>query len=148
MSAHFEFRKEDQEYGLVKLIRTSELPTIKFPLSLLQEGMGGVFPMKVYVMSGCPDCTQVKELAKTDARFTLIDIGESPRNLKEFLRLRDTHPAFDRVKERGTIGIPCFVQEDGSIVFALNRLNNPPVLEDATDDMPTGAACSLDGTGC
>ena len=104
--------------------------------------------MIVYVMSGCPDCTQVKELAKTDARFTLIDIAESPRNLKEFLRLRDTHPAFDRVKERGTIGIPCFVQEDGDIVFSLNRLKNHPVLDATTDDVPTGATCSLDGKGC
>ena len=103
--------------------------------------------MKIYVMSGCPDCTQIKELAKTDARFTLIDIGESPLNLKEFLRLRDTNPAFDRVKERGTIGIPCFVQEDGPIVFSLERLTNPPVL-DAVDDIPQGAACSLDGKGC
>ena len=103
--------------------------------------------MKVYVMSGCPDCTQIKELAKTDARFTLIDIGESPLNLKEFLRLRDTHPAFDRVKERGTIGIPCFVQEDGTIVFSLDRLTNPPQL-DAEVDIPQGAACSLDGKGC
>ena len=104
--------------------------------------------MNVYVMSGCPDCTQIKEIAKTDARFTLIDIGESPLKLKEFLRLRDTHPAFDRVKERGTIGIPCFVQEDGDIVFSLNRLKNPPVLDATTDDVPTGAACSLDGKGC
>ena len=104
--------------------------------------------MIVYVMSGCPDCTQVKELAKTDTRFTLIDIGESPRNLKEFLRLRDTNPAFDRVKERGTIGIPCFVQEDGPIVFSLERLNNPPLLDEMPDEVPTGASCSLDGKGC
>ena len=104
--------------------------------------------MKVYVMSGCPDCTKIKEIAKTDARFTLIDIGESPRNLKEFLRLRDTHPAFDRVKERGTIGIPCFVQEDGSIVFSLNRLTTAPTSDTLEADVPTGAACSLDGKGC
>ena len=104
--------------------------------------------MIVYVMSGCPDCTKVKELAKTDARFTLIDIGESPRNLKEFLRLRDTNPAFDRVKERGTIGIPCFVQEDGPIVFSLERLTDFTVTHDEADDVPTGAACSLDGKGC
>jgi glutaredoxin-related protein len=104
--------------------------------------------MKVYVMSGCPDCTQIKEIAKTDARFTLIDIGESPLNLKEFLRLRDTHPAFDRVKERGTIGIPCFVQADGSIVFSIDRLTDVSVTDVAADDVPTGAACSLDGKGC
>lgn len=104
--------------------------------------------MKVYVMSGCPDCTQIKEIAKTDARFTLIDIGESPLNLKEFLRLRDTHPAFDRVKERGTIGIPCFVQADGSIVFSIDRLTDASVLDTDVDEIPVGAACSLDGRGC
>ena len=104
--------------------------------------------MKVYVMSGCPDCTQIKELAKTDARFTLIDISESPLNLKEFLRLRDTHPAFDRVKERGTIGIPCFVQTDGSIVFSLDRLTEFSALDSAIDEIPAGTACSLDGRGC
>ena len=104
--------------------------------------------MKVYVMSGCPDCTQIKEIAKTDARFTLIDIGESPLNLKEFLRLRDTHPAFARVKERGTIGIPCFVQADGSIVFSIDRLTDLSVLDTDVDEIPAGAACSLDGRGC
>ena len=104
--------------------------------------------MKVYVMSGCPDCTQIKEIAKTDARFTLIDIGESPLNLKEFLRLRDTHPAFDRVKERGTIGIPCFVQADGSIVFSIDRLTLAPTSDTLAEEVPTGAACSLDGRGC
>lgn len=104
--------------------------------------------MKVYVMSGCPDCTQIKEIAKTDARFTLIDIGESPLNLKEFLRLRDTHPAFDRVKERGTIGIPCFVQADGSIVFSIDRLTDTSMLDTDGDEIPVGAACSLDGRGC
>ena len=99
-------------------------------------------------MSGCPDCTQIKEIAKTDARFTLIDIGESPLNLKEFLRLRDTHPAFIRVKERGIIGIPCFVQDDGTIVFSFDRLTDAPVAPAPTDDVPMGAACSLDGSGC
>ncbi len=103
--------------------------------------------MIVYVMSGCPDCTEVKELAMTDSRFTLVDIGESPRNLKAFLHLRDTHPAFDRVRERGAIGIPCFVPEDGPIVFSLERLPNRPQ-RDAADDAPQGAACSLDGKGC
>ena len=104
--------------------------------------------MKVYVMSGCPDCTQIKEIAKTDARFTLMDIGESPLNLKEFLRLRDTHPAFARVKERGTIGIPCFVQADGSIVFSIDRLTDASMLDTDVSEIPAGAACSLDGRGC
>ena len=94
----------------------------------------------VYVMASCPDCAQVKVQLKDDPRFQLIDIGEQSRNLKAFLQLRDQHPAFDPVKARGNIGIPCFVMEDGSITFKLDRVR----LEEA----PDGAACSLDGTGC
>lgn len=94
----------------------------------------------VYVMASCPDCAQVKVQLKDDPRFQLIDIGEQARNLKAFLQLRDQHPAFDPVKARGNIGIPCFVMEDGSITFKLDRVR----LEDVAD----GAACSIDGKGC
>ncbi|EJX00248.1 hypothetical protein EVA_11647, partial [gut metagenome] len=62
------------------------------------------------------------------------------RYLKEFLRLRDSHPAFKSVKAQGSIGIPCFVQEDGSVSFEMEGLD--------LNDIPTGAACSLDGKGC
>lgn len=96
--------------------------------------------IKVFVMQTCPDCTRVKELAKTDARFELIDIGEHVRNLKQFLSLRDNHPAFDRVKQHGSVGIPCFVLEDGSISFSLEDVNLPEIEE--------GSSCSLDGKGC
>ncbi|MBO7182601.1 MAG: hypothetical protein J6V49_00555, partial [Bacteroidales bacterium] len=74
--------------------------------------------IKVYVMATCPDCTQVKAEAANDPRFELIDLGEHVKHLKAFLKLRDTHPAFDKVKARGNIGLPCFVMEDGSIDFS------------------------------
>ena len=98
---------------------------------------------KVYVMSTCPDCAVVKELAKEDSRFELIDLGEHVRNLKAFLRLRDTHPAFEKVKARGSIGIPCFLSEDGSVSFSLEDY-----FEKHPDAEPSGEACSLDGKGC
>ena len=94
----------------------------------------------VYVMASCPDCAQVKVQLKDDPRFQLIDIGEQARNLKAFLQLRDQHPAFDPVKARGNIGIPCFVMEDGSITFKLDRIR--------LEEIPDGTACSLDGKGC
>ncbi|MDO4512047.1 MAG: hypothetical protein Q4B68_09555 [Bacteroidales bacterium] len=95
---------------------------------------------KVYVMASCPDCFQVKVQLAGNPAYQLIDIGEHVRNLKEFLRLRDSSPAFAGVKASGSIGIPCFVMEDGSVKFSMSDV--------VIDDVPDGAACSLDGKGC
>lgn len=96
--------------------------------------------VKVYVMETCPDCVQVKSQLKENPNYELIDIGEHVRNLKQFLMLRDTHPAFEYIKEHGSIGIPCFVFEDGNIQFST---------EEVITEMPMdGEACSLDGSGC
>ena len=46
-----------------------------------------------------------------------VDITVSTANMKEFLYLRDTHREFDAVKKAGAIGVPCFLQEDGSVVL-------------------------------
>jgi glutaredoxin-related protein len=54
--------------------------------------------------------------------------------------LRDTHPAFEYIKEHGSIGIPCFVFEDGSIQFSMGEIEK--------EEYSGNATCSLDGTGC
>lgn len=95
---------------------------------------------KVFVMATCPDCTQVKAQLEGNPNYELIDIGTHVRNLKQFLALRDSHPAFDPAKAHGYVGIPCFVEEDGSVLFSIDDI----VLEEA----PDGEACSIDGTGC
>ena len=99
--------------------------------------------IKVYVMESCPDCVEVKQRYSNDPGFELVDIGRQARNLKEFLVLRDTHPAFVKVRERGNIGIPCFVKEDGTVIISLKKFDDSfvPVYAE-------GAACNLDGTGC
>lgn len=74
--------------------------------------------IKIFVMKTCPDCTHVKKLAENDPRFEITDIGEHVRNLKQFITLRDSSPAFDDIRGRGTVGIPCFVLEDGRITFS------------------------------
>lgn len=115
-------------------------------------------------MESCPDCTEAKQLYKNNPDYEIIDIGQQARNLKEFLALRDHHPAFAKVRERGTIGIPCFVKDDGSVVISLKRylasLSESPAASEekpaaafavANESEPSyqeGAACSLDGTGC
>ena len=54
-------------------------------------------------MSTCPDCFEVKTRLSDNHDFEIIDIGEHVRNLKEFIRLRDSSPAFDSVRANGCI---------------------------------------------
>ena len=103
---------------------------------------------KIYVMESCPDCTEVKQLYKDNPEYKLIDIGQHARSLKEFLNLRDHHPAFAKVRERGNIGIPCFVREDGTVAISLKHFDAALTAEQAIKEYQTGAACNLDGTGC
>lgn len=102
--------------------------------------------IKVFVMQTCPDCTKVKEQTKNDPRFEIIDIGEHVSNLKQFLALRDNSPAFDKAKRAGSVGIPCFVLEDGSITFSPDGLlsEETPHPQEDTD----ASSCSIDGKGC
>ena len=102
---------------------------------------------KVYVMESCPDCTQVKQLYRNNPEYDLIDIGQQARSLKDFIAIRDSHPAFAKVRERGNIGIPCFVKEDGSVFISLTHYDASIAVETAPE-YTTGAACNLDGTGC
>ena len=98
---------------------------------------------RIYVMESCPDCTQAKQQYGNDKDYEIIDIGKQARNLKEFLALRDNHPAFVKVRERGAIGIPCFVKEDGEVVISMKHY-----LASSEPEYTSGAACNLDGTGC
>ena len=86
---------------------------------------------KIYVMESCPDCTEVKALYSNHPEYELIDIGHQARSLKEFLALRDQHPAFVKVRERGNIGIPCFVREDGSVAISLKHYDATRSIEAA-----------------
>lgn len=99
-----------------------------------------VFMTKVYVIATCPDCFEVKSKLSGNQNFEIIDIGEHLRNLKEFIRLRDSSPAFDSVKANGSIGIPCFVSEDGQISFNADEF--------IPEEITSGASCSLDEKGC
>ena len=95
---------------------------------------------KVYVMSTCPDCFEVKTRLSYNHDFEIIDIGEHVRNLKEFIRLRDSSPAFDSVRANGSIGIPCFVSEDGQVRFDAEEFVH--------EGYSSGASCSIDEKGC
>ena len=103
---------------------------------------------RIYVMESCPDCAQAKQLYGDNQNYEIIDIGKQARNLKEFLALRDNHPAFAKVRERGTIGIPCFVKDDGEVVISMKHYLASSGTAPSEQEYASGAACNLDGTGC
>lgn len=73
--------------------------------------------IKMYVMQTCPDCEYVEKHLEGNPNLEVIDIGKHVRNLKEFVKLRDSHPAFDEAKAVGDLGIPCYVLEDGTVTL-------------------------------
>ena len=72
--------------------------------------------LKIYGSMLCPDCMECREdLDKAGVEYEYLDFSENLRNLKEFLKIRDDSALFDEVRERGSIGIPCIVEEDGTV---------------------------------
>ncbi|MBR5004591.1 MAG: hypothetical protein IKY14_03910 [Erysipelotrichaceae bacterium] len=104
--------------------------------------------MKVYSTDICVDCRNFKAIKKNRGfEAEIIDITENTKNMREFLMIRDTEAMFEEVKQRGGIGIPLFVREDGTKTFdlneALNWINQPPV-EDH-EIVEKIMACSIHG---
>ena len=50
-----------------------------------------------------------------------FDITGSIENLKKFLHLRDIRKEFDHAKETEHVGIPCFMFDDGTLLFDLDE---------------------------
>ena len=74
--------------------------------------------LKVYGMKICPDTVECCEaLTRAGVEYEFLDFAEKTANLKAFLKLRDSSPLFDSVRQEGGIGIPCIQREDGSITF-------------------------------
>lgn len=74
--------------------------------------------LKIYGSMMCPDCVECrKDLDEAGVVYEYLDFAEDLRNLKAFLALRDNEPVFASVKAEGKIGIPCILQEDGSVTL-------------------------------
>ena len=74
--------------------------------------------LKVYGMKICPDTVECCEaLTRAGVEYEFLDFAKKTANLKAFLKLRDSSPLFDPVRQEGGIGIPCIQREDGSITF-------------------------------
>lgn len=62
----------------------------------------------------CPDCVVMKGfLDAHQVRYSFIDVLGSLGKLKMFLKYRDTLQAFEPVKEKGSVGIPFLLVNDG-----------------------------------
>lgn len=69
--------------------------------------------MKIYGADICIDCRNLKHIMKTRGlELDYRDITADTLTLREFLAIRDHSEAFRECKERGGIGIPCFVDGD------------------------------------
>lgn len=77
--------------------------------------------LKVYGSEICGDCRDFHALmAQRGFEVDYVDITENVGNLRAFLQLRDSEAAFAPVREKGSIGIPAFVREDGAVTLDLN----------------------------
>lgn len=75
--------------------------------------------LKIYGSMQCPDCVECRAaLDRAEVEYEYLDFSASLKNLKEFLVLRDSDPQFVPVREKGSIGIPCIVKEDGTITLS------------------------------
>lgn len=52
-------------------------------------------------------------LSNNGVEFEYIDITDSMRNLKIFLKLRDTRPEFAEIKKLGRVGVPLIMVGNG-----------------------------------
>ena len=72
--------------------------------------------LKIYGSMLCPDCVQCRaDLDQAGVEYEYLDFADSLKNLKEFLAIRDSSELFTEVREKGSIGIPCIVEENGNI---------------------------------
>lgn len=74
--------------------------------------------LKIYGSMQCPDCVACrKDLDAAGVAYEYLDFADDLRNLKAFLAIRDKEAVFAPVKEKGSIGIPCILREDGSVTL-------------------------------
>ena len=100
--------------------------------------------MKMYSSDICPGCLRFKATLLergVENPFEVVNITENVMKMREFLKIRDNHPAFAEVRERSSIGIPSFINDDGEITLdenvALAWIGQPPMVK----QMPGCATC-------
>ena len=78
--------------------------------------------MKVTVIGShlCPDTLYaLNKLSEAKADIEFKNLSASLPDLKAYLALRESSPLYESVRENGSIGIPAFVLEDGTVTLDL-----------------------------
>lgn len=81
--------------------------------------------MKVTVVGShlCPDTLYaLNKLVEAGAQIEFKNLSASLPDLKVYLNLRDNEAMYEKVKQGGGIGIPCFILEDGTKTLDLNEV--------------------------
>lgn len=81
--------------------------------------------MKVTVIGShlCPDTLYaLNQLVEAKIEIDFKDLSASLPDLKAYLAQRETNPLYASVREKGGIGIPCFVLEDGRTTLDLDEV--------------------------
>ena len=77
--------------------------------------------LKIYGSMLCPDCVECcNDLNNAGVSYEFLDFADNLKNLKEFLVIRDRDEVFLEVRKNGSIGIPCIVDENGSLSLNWN----------------------------
>lgn len=72
----------------------------------------------LYYAEQCPDTAPfVEELKRLGVEYESVEVLSSIPNLKQWLRLRDRHSAFDNAKAQGYAGFPALWLEDQDLVI-------------------------------
>ncbi|MCR8968621.1 hypothetical protein [Facklamia sp. 7083-14-GEN3] len=78
---------------------------------------------KVYFSDKCPDTEGfISRLDKMQVSYEAVNITESMKNLKDFLKLRDSRSEFDEAKKNGYVGIPILYSND-QLIYDLDTIN-------------------------
>ncbi|XJS10036.1 glutaredoxin domain-containing protein [Aerococcaceae bacterium WGS1372] len=82
----------------------------------------------LFYSSVCPDTKAfVEELERLDIPYESINITESMKNLKAFLKHRDFQKEFDEKKDNNQVGVPVLLvhnDHESRYIFDLSELKN------------------------
>lgn len=71
----------------------------------------------------CPDTLYaLKRLSEAKAEIDFKNLSASLSDLKTYLALRQDSPAYADIREKGGIGVPCFILEGGSATRDLDAV--------------------------
>lgn len=81
--------------------------------------------MKITVIGShlCPDTLYaLNRLSEAKTEINFKNLSASLSDLKVYLSLRQEDPAYADIRESGSIGIPCFILEDGTVTRDLDAV--------------------------